>query len=117
LKRVLILILTGLFLFSCATTTTLTSSTTEDSDEPVPYTDDEFSDGLLKLRRAEVLLFGALPLFYMFTSLGYDTYFDMTSATAPSDTNTELAQKFGITVSLSAVLALADFIVGEVQDK
>ncbi|MDC7221123.1 MAG: hypothetical protein PQJ59_14400 [Spirochaetales bacterium] len=115
MKRLFILILLAAFLFSCATTGSSSTSTTTDT-EPVPYEEDEFAPGLIKLRRAEVLFFGALPLFYMFTSLGYDTYYDMTSADAPSSTNTELGQKFAITVSLSGILALADFIVGELQD-
>ncbi|MDC7223205.1 MAG: hypothetical protein PQJ60_05645 [Spirochaetales bacterium] len=122
MKKIAILLLTAIFLFSCATTGGATeSSTTDDSSsesgDPVPYEEGEFSEGLLKLRRGEVLFFGALPLIYMFSSLGYDTYYDLVDADPPSDSNTELGQKFTITLSLSALLALADFIVGEVQDK
>lgn len=108
MKKILIFFLISVFLFSCATTDMANTSA---NGEPVPYEDDEFPDGLIKLRRGEVLLFGSLPLFYMFTSMGYDMLVDESY-----DTNTELAHKMTITVSLSALLALADFIVGEVQE-
>ena len=101
--------LAGLILFSCATTGQTSGSADK---EPVPYEEGEFSPGLMKLRRGEVLLFGSLPLFYMFTSLGYD----LAVQNPPDDTNTVLGHKMAVSVSLSGILALADFIVGEVRE-
>jgi len=110
LKRFLSLILLILMILSCASAPSAVPSA-EGDREPVPYGKDEFSPGLVKLRRAEVLFFGALPLFYMFTSLGYD----LAVQDPPAETNDVLGQKMGITLSLSGLLSLADFIVGEVR--
>jgi hypothetical protein len=109
LKRLVPILLTGVLLFSCATTGTASK---ESGAEPAPYEKDEFPPALVKLRRGEVLFFGSLPLFYMFTSLGYDSIVQ----SPPSDTNDVLYQKMMISLSLSGVLAIADFIVGEVEE-
>ncbi len=108
MKRLVPILLAGVLLFSCATTGTASK---ESSADPVPYEKDEFPPGLVKLRRGEVLFFGSLPLFYMFTSLGYDSFV----RNPPADTNDVLYQKMTISLSLSGVLAVADFIVGEVE--
>lgn len=37
-----------------------------------PYTDDEFPEWSLKLRRFEIIAVGAFPIAYLFSGLGYD---------------------------------------------
>lgn len=97
-----------LLIFSCSTVPVNENI----KSEPLPYGEDEFSPGLIKLRRAEILLFGSLPLFYMMSSVAYDMII-----TEPPNTDSQLVQKMTISFSLSTLLALSDFIVGEIDGK
>lgn len=107
MTRLIALFLVMILLFSCATAPDHGGSSPDEA-EAVPYGKEEFSPALVKLRRAEILFFGALPLFYMFSNMGYDLV-----GIEPRDSETELAQKMTLSVSLSALLSLADFILGE----
>ena len=71
-----------------------------------PYAEDEFSDWMKKLRRAEVITLGATALTYPI--IGLFTDFD--------DSQMEgFWLKFGISAAAGALIALADYIIGEVQ--
>jgi hypothetical protein len=108
LRKLLLSLMVLVLLFSC---TTIKSEEIEGS-EPVPYEEDEFPPALKKLRRAEILLVGSLPLFYMFTSMGYDILI-----TDQPDSQTQLTQKITLSLSLSGLLTLTDFILGERETK
>lgn len=106
MKPFFILLLLLVFILSCSTVPVNES----DKGEPLPYGENEFSPGLMKVRRAEILLLGSLPLFYMLTSAAYDII-----VTVPPDRDTQFSEKITISLSLSGLLTLADFIVGENQ--
>lgn len=81
-----------------------------------PYTQEEFPIWSGKLRRAEILFFGSFPLTLPVTILGYNI---ATSLGAPPfeatpGIKTTLSQ-VGIAAGLSFVIALTDFIIGEVR--
>ncbi|HAL18916.1 MAG TPA: hypothetical protein DCO86_04785 [Spirochaetaceae bacterium] len=72
-----------------------------------PYAEDEFPDWMKKLRRAEVITLGATAMTYPI--IGLFTDFD--------DSQMEgFWLKFGVSAAAGALIALADYIIGEVHD-
>lgn len=101
------------------------------SDDPVPYSPDEFPQWTQDLGRFEAILIGAIPVTLILGGIMYDIYrLSETSIESgqfrseylpqivnPSRqyTNDEQMTIFYITVSLAAAIALTDFILGAVQ--
>ena len=98
----------------------------ESLPEYEPYEDDEFPQWAKDLRRYEIIFFGTIPFTFFFSSFSYDFYryasnnFDQTLApailgnkTPPVKTHNEKLQIIAVSVSLSAVLALVDYLLGQ----
>ena len=97
---------------------------------PAPYTQDEFPRWLRELRRAEVIFVGSIPFTMFFTFEGYDTYRYVTNGLDPfyapwpfrpgSAQQYTAQEKTGIlvsAVSLSLVIAAADYVVGRIHER
>ena len=101
----------------------------EDSDnEPVPYSPDEFPEWARDLRRAEIIMIGSVPVSIIVSGLVYSLYRwaqnDFDSAYAPGLLGSQSArelddtEKLGVltvTMSISGLLALTDYILGKVR--
>lgn len=100
------------------------------SDEPVPYEEEEFPQWALDLRRGEVIFFGTLPFSLLFTSLGYslirygvnnfDPAYAPAIAPGPNTVPFSQGEIIGVIltgVGLSILAAVADFIIGRIIDK
>ncbi len=98
----------------------------ESLPEYEPYEDDEFPKWAKDLRRYEIIFFGTIPFTFFFSSFSYDFYryaynnFDETLApailgnkTPPVRTNDEKWQILKVSLSISAVLALVDYLLGQ----
>jgi hypothetical protein len=81
-----------------------------------PYRADEFPQWSIKLRRAETLLFGSLPITVGVTSLAYSTAQLMGAPQLHSDPLRESLAVIGIAGALSLAVVLADYIIGEMQN-
>ena len=91
-----------------------------------PYQDDEFPGWAKDLRRAEIIFFGTIPFSFFYSSFSYDFYryasnnFDNSLApallgnkTPPLRTNEEKWQIIKVSLSLSAIFTLADYLLGQ----
>lgn len=74
-----------------------------------PYKKEEFKPWMEKLRRAEIIAFGATALTYPIVGLTTSSFIDDSK---PED----FLKKMGISLSLGAVIALVDFLIGEVSN-
>lgn len=81
-----------------------------------PYSVDEFPQWSIKLRRAETLMFGSLPITFGFTTLSYSLARSFGASQIHDDPFRETVTLLGVAGTLSIVVALADFIIGEMQD-
>jgi len=95
------------------------------SDEYEAYKPDEFPEWGHSLRRFETIFFGSIPFTFLFSSLGFDMYAYSSSCfqqeylplflgTSPEkeEFNRDIRwQKIGVSISLSLVIALVDFII------
>jgi hypothetical protein len=82
----------------------------------VPYDANEFPLWSIKLRRAETLAFGSLPITFALVNLSYGA---ATSLGAPSISNDGMRESLtllAVAGTLSIVVAIADYIIGEMQD-
>ena len=70
-----------------------------------PYTNDEFPKWSLDLRRAECIFFGGIPITYPLTALAFGI----------ADKETSFLQNLAIACSVSAAIALIDYIIGVVN--
>ncbi|MHC1693407.1 MAG: hypothetical protein AB9828_10335 [Sphaerochaetaceae bacterium] len=78
-----------------------------------PYELSEFPVWSQKLRRGETLLFGSFPITLTLTSLSYSL---ATSLGAPAfATEKETIAMFSIAAGLSLIIAVTDFIIGELE--
>ena len=82
----------------------------------VPYSADEFPQWSIKLRRAETLLFGALPITLGMTSLSYAAALSLGASPFYDDTFKDTMAVIGIAGTLALVVAIADYIIGEMQE-
>ena len=94
-------------------------------DSYEPYTEDEFPDWALDVRRFEVIMIGAVPVTMLVSILGFNIYKSVDAYIA-DPTNFSLVDAFSasawddderktvlaIGVSLSAVIATADYLLG-----
>ena len=95
-----------------------------------PYEEEEFPQWALDLRRAEIVAFGVYPIAYLFTTLAYDLFrFGRESVAAgrvaveyaplffappdaPGYTKEERRGVFIASLSVSALVAVADYVLG-----
>jgi hypothetical protein len=102
------------------------------AEEPVPeeYGKDEFSPLLRDLRRGEIILFGSFPFTLFLTFEVYDFYryashdwareYSPWPFRSPGAAPYEPEEAVGVlvtAVSLSALLALADFVIGKIREQ
>ncbi len=98
-----------------------------------PYSDSEFPDWALKVRRFEIIAVGAFPIAYLFSGLGYDYVYYLsngfpqqnapwpagpgTSLWTNTDQHAQLQRKnytlIGIAAGISLLLATADLALGK----
>lgn len=71
------------------------------------YSEEEFSPGLMKLRRAETLFFGGIPLTFAMTGV-VNALIGMVTGN-----RLEFWPVLGISAAASAVISLIDYILGE----
>lgn len=95
------------------------------SDEYEAYKPDEFPEWAHSIRRFETIFFGSLPFTFLIGALGFDMYAYSSSGfqqeylplffgTSPEkeEFNRDTRwQKMGVSISLSLVLALVDYII------
>ncbi len=81
-----------------------------------PYREDEFPQWSIKLRRAETLLFGSLPITVGVTGLVYGAAQLVGAERLHSDPIRESLAVIGIAGALSLAVVIADYIIGEMQN-
>ena len=101
----------------------------EKSYSPAPYEEDEFSQWMHDLRRAEIVLIGTLPLTLFVSNIGFQLVryavneFEpeyapsLSGAGGSALTETEKAGVLLGAVSASLVISVIDFIIGEIKEK
>jgi hypothetical protein len=108
------------------TATTTATATTPANTEPAPYRPDEFPDWALKLRRAEIISAGTIPITFLVTFFAYDLirfgvhqgdplYNPFTGSVSYTD-----GEKMGTVLTacgISIGIALIDFWLGEIKAK
>ncbi len=82
-----------------------------------PYQEDEFPLWTYKLRRAEILFFGSFVVTMGVASLTYSLVVNAGWAPPAKDALTALLIQGGIASGLSLGIAVADYIIGEVETK
>ncbi len=80
-----------------------------------PYQEDEFPLWTYKLRRAEILFFGSFVLTMGVASLTYSLAVNAGWAPRAKDDLTALFIQAGIASGLSLGIAVADYIIGEME--
>ncbi len=70
-----------------------------------PYSEDEFPKWSLDLRRAECIFFGGIPIAYPLTALAFNI----------ANQDSSFLQNLAIACSVSAAIALIDYIIGVVN--
>ena len=118
--------LTSFALFLTAGCATVEDSEVDlnQSDEPVPYEEDEFPQWAKDLRRGEIIFAGSLPFTILASNAGYGIYKTITggsgglgSLTGSSAlTDSEKFMILGIGAGISAALAITDWIIGLVDN-
>ncbi len=96
--------------------------------EPVPYDPEEFPPWVHDLRRAEIIMIGSIPVSIILSGLVYSLYrwaeHDFSQEYSPGIFGSQAAKELDetekksvltITVSISGLIALADFIIGKVE--
>ena len=81
-----------------------------------PYRLDAFPQWSIKLRRAETLLFGSLPITVGVTGLAYGTAQLLGADKLHTDPLRESLAVIGIAGALSLAVVIADYIIGEMQN-
>lgn len=82
----------------------------------VPYDPLEFPQWSIKLRRAETLAFGALPITLGVVGLGYAAARSFCSPAFSVDPLEDSLALIGVASALALAVALADYIIGEMQE-
>lgn len=80
-----------------------------------PYRTDEFPQWSIKLRRAETLFFGAIPLTLGATGIAYSMARSFGADPIHPEPNKETLAILGIAGGVALLIALTDFIIGEVK--
>jgi hypothetical protein len=104
----------------------------QDKTERLPedYAEEEFSQAARNLRRAEIILVGSFPLtaflslevydFYRFAHHDWDVAYAPWPVRPPTAAEYSNAESVGVLVaaiSLSAVLAIADYAIGRIRER
>ena len=97
----------------------------EDSSSTDSVQTDALPEWVHTTRRAEIITFGSLPFTTLWVSLAYGTYEYATGKTSsfpnPLDKSSsgydtdEIKKIVGVSLGVSGVLALADFIIGRIK--
>lgn len=90
-----------------------------------PYNEEEFPGWSLDLRRGEIIFFGSLPFATLLTTLVYQTVIYTINQNSSDKKNIpwgelttgEETEVLFITLGLSFVIAVTDFILGKVFDE
>ncbi|NQT60446.1 MAG: hypothetical protein HQ557_15825 [Bacteroidetes bacterium] len=111
-KILIIVILASLF----SNTLYAESSSAEDTGEVSYelYINEEFPDWLHKVRRAESLFIGSLPLTYGAVTLAANLFSVNTTGTLIQD---DYLLRFGISAVVSFGIVLIDFLLGELHNE
>ena len=80
-----------------------------------PYAEQEFPQWSKTLRRSETIFFGSLPISLTIASLGYSAALVLGAPPIATTSTGETIAMFSIAAGLSLVVALVDFILGELQ--
>ena len=99
-----------------------------ENNEPVPYEDDEFPEWAHKLRRAEIIMFGSVPLTILLSYFTYriirfgihdweSDYRPFGNPDSPSFTTREHIGVLITACSISVVIAIIDYAIGRVREK
>ncbi len=88
-----------------------------DKFEPVPYSEEEFAPALNKLRRAEIVFAGSLPISFLYTTVVYRIYRRFAKVKSKEWKRKEKIGVIIAGVSLSATVTLMDYIIGKVHDR
>ncbi|MFA7671788.1 MAG: hypothetical protein WCY53_05985 [Sphaerochaetaceae bacterium] len=81
-----------------------------------PYKIDEFPQWSVKLRRAETIAFGSLPITVAFVGLGYSAARSFGAPPFYNDPLKDSLAVIGIASIFALGIALADFIINEVRN-
>ena len=111
MKKTLVLVMLLLF---CLSLVPLASASLPSYE---PYQEDEFPLWSYKIRRAEILFFGSFVLTMGVASLTYSLAVNAGWASPAKDDLTALLIQAGIASGLSMGIAVADYIIGEVEAK
>ncbi len=86
-------------------------------EDPIPYEMEEFSSGLHKLRRAESIFFGAIPISALLVVIGTEANRQISNGFNPPPlTNKDLLNRAYYTVGVAAGIALFDFLLGQISE-
>ena len=113
MKKILLISLMVLFIFP----NVFSEEKTKEENLPEPYTKDEFSPALRDLRRAEIIFFGAFPISFFFSSIGYDISKGILKENYRFDDQEEKKAIILSSVILSSVVVALDYFLGKTQTK
>ncbi len=92
------------------------SSTTVKTIAYEPYQRNEFPEWSHKLRRGETLLFGSLPITLSITGISYSVALGLGVGKISANPLQESLAILGIAATLSLIIAITDFIIGEISE-
>ena len=111
MKRAAMVLFIILLLMHTGFASTATTTTTRYE----PYTIDEFPTWSLKMRRGETILFGSLPITLSVAGLSYSVALGLGAPKFSNNPFKESLAVFGIATGLSLIIAITDFILGEMK--
>jgi len=82
-----------------------------------PYEENEFPLWTYKLRRAEILFFGSFVITMAVATVGYSIAVNAGWVPPAKDDLTAILIQGGIASGLSLGISVADYIIGEVEEK
>ncbi len=80
--------------------------------EPLEYTQDEFPQWAIELRRGETIFFGSLPLTFLASTLMYDASLSFGMDPWTTDDTTKTLYLLGSAAAFSLTIAIIDNIMG-----
>ena len=102
------------------------SNTETASDEPVPYSEEEFPQWSRDLRRTEIITLGSLPFVTLSVGTAYSSYLYFSGGrnTFPNPFNQddgyskrEIFTIVGVSAGISAAVGLTDFVISYIKRK